>query len=159
MKIKKIFIHTDFTSECILDTINLTIKRLNDNQEGEYKLNELNNTIIHTTHDYENISIRWYNSNSNTFDEYIKYFNNNYYCKKFSELYILNFDLIETSIFHKEWNTVCILNINKNIIFKKSEIKEKGSYLINENILNIKWDLWGKRALLNLIIIITKKNI
>lgn len=142
MKIKKIFIHTDYTSECILDTISLTIKRLTDNQEGEYKFKNIEVSD-------EIISIRWYNSSNNIFDEYIKYFNN-YYCKKFSELYMLNQNLIEVSIFHSEWNKICIFNTDKNIIFKKDEIKEKGSYSINGNILNIKWDLWGEESFIKL---------
>lgn len=67
MKIKKIFIHTDYTSECILDTISLTIKRLTDNQEGEYKFKNIEVSD-------EIISIRWYNSSNNIFDEYIKFY-------------------------------------------------------------------------------------
>jgi hypothetical protein len=147
MKIKKIFIHIDFTSECILDIDNFTIRRLNDNQEGDIKVlsdKELGLDII---------SIRWYNSNSYIYDEFIKYnFDNsgNYYYKPFCDNYILNYDLNEILIIHSEWRKTCILNINKNIIFKKDEIKEKGNYKINGNILNIKWDLWGEESFIKL---------
>ena len=136
MKIKNIFIHNEWTSECMLDTVNLKIVRQNDTLEGEYKIDLLDINVI---------NIRWYNSD--IFHEYITYDNcETYYLKQFGEEYIKNQNLEEYFIKHSEWEKICVFNKNKNILFKKYEIKEKGPYTINFNLLNVKWDLWGEES-------------
>ena len=48
----------------------------------------------------------------------------------------------EILVYHKDWKEVCI--INESLIFKKSNIEEKGTYEIINNILTIYWEKWDK---------------
>jgi hypothetical protein len=46
----------------------------------------------------------------------------------------------ELFIIHKDWEGLCI--ITKNIIFRKDYSNEKGTFIINDTKITIKWDKW-----------------
>ena len=46
----------------------------------------------------------------------------------------------ELFIIHKDWEGLCLCN--SNIIFRKDYSNEKGTFIINDNKITIKWDNW-----------------
>ena len=49
----------------------------------------------------------------------------------------------DIEIYHKDWNDIIILDYYKNTLYRKSNNNETGKYILNENILLIKWEKWN----------------
>ncbi len=121
------FVHTEWTDICILDEINMTIKRKGiDDENGKYFFD--NNILIANWEKWPG-------------DDTFVYLYESYYHKIFYETYILNNNVVELTLFDingKENNF--ILNTDKNIIFDKKNIRQKGHMNVDNNILTIKWN-------------------
>ncbi len=121
------FVHTEWIDICLLDEINMTIKRKGiDNEKGKYFFN---NDIL---------TINWEKWPG---DDTFVYLYESYYHKIFYDTYIFNNNVIELNLFDingKENNF--ILNTDKNIIFDKKDIRQKGYMNVDNNILTIKWN-------------------
>ena len=46
-------------------------------------------------------------------------------------------------IYHTDWKDYIQLVMNKNILFRLSNVKEIGNFINNDNFLMINWDNWG----------------
>ena len=121
-----LFLHSEWISECHLNNNNISRKDKSE-EIGKY-------TIFN-----DNIIIKW--DKWTILDEFIKY-HDYYYHINFYNKYFTN--IKEYKFIHNEWETECILNTDLEIIFKKNNIFEIGSYKIDETILKINWDKWGQ---------------
>ena len=114
------FIHTEWTDECMLNSINWIIKRKNiSNEEGIYRFDD------------DKIIINWKKWEGN--DIFIK-IDNIYYHE---EIYNNN----SSYFIHNEWSDKCLL-LN-NIIKRKNINNENGTYKIIDNKIIIKWNNWN----------------
>ena len=112
-------IHNSWNDTLILNNDNNTLKRKSiEDETGKFEY--INNKII----------IYWDKWNKEVF---IKNNENNYtLCANEKTEYI--------EIFHKNWNDKCILK--DNTITRIIANNESGTFSINDNIINIKWDNW-----------------
>ena len=122
MKYSGLFVHSEWTDICIYDKYK--IKRTSvENEIGKYKVKD--NEII----------INWNNWEGD--DIFIK-IHDDFIHKTFYDENIKNYNLSEINIQNNNIINIYILNIDKNIIFKKNDLKFFGYYIKNDNNISIK---------------------
>jgi len=123
MTLSYLFLHNEWNDICIIDEKLLKINRKKfNNEHGIYNIE--NNKII----------INWHNWKGN--DIFFIY-NDIYYNEKFYNNYIKNYKLNNCFIIINNVEKEFILNLDKNIIFDKYNIKNIGIFEININYLII----------------------
>jgi len=118
MEYTSIFIHSEWTDICIYN-INNFIKRKNiENEIGKYKIIK------------DEFIINWDNwDGDDIFVKIVDY----YIQKSFYDNFMKNYNLLEIYLFNNNNIDIYVLNTDKNIIFKKNNLKIIGKYIIYDN--------------------------
>jgi hypothetical protein len=123
MEYSSTFIHSEWTDICLYDSNNY-IKRKNiENEYGIYKINN------------DEFTINWENWSGD--DIFIK-ISNDYIHKKFYDKYIKDYNLSEINLYNNKIVDIYVINIDKNIIYKKDNLKIFGNYTKNDDYILIK---------------------
>jgi len=136
MEISYFFIHNEWMDKCILDTLNLIIKReICENEKGTYKFED--NKII----------INWYNWEGYDIfiNKYDYFYHEDIFNKYMNTKNIYQYEFIENDI-----SIICILNYDQNIIFSKKDLKKIGNFEVNNNFLIITFESLNKEKFIKI---------